>query len=187
MDRTTIDLWVGIFVALGLAALLGLAMKVGNLTSGKIGQTYTVTAAFENIGSLKPHAPVKSAGVVVGRVNGISFDSKTYEALVTIDIDERYAFPKDTFANIYTAGLLGEQYIGLEAGGDEESLKNGDKITQTQDAVVLEKMISQFLFSKASENKADDKASQAEGASVTNALDAKPAVTKSTELGEPAF
>ena len=187
MDRTTIDLWVGIFVALGLAALLGLAMKVGNLTSGKIGQTYTVTAAYENIGSLKPHAPVKSAGVVVGRVNGISFDSKTYEALVTIDIDERYVFPRDTFANIYTAGLLGEQYVGLEAGGDEESLKNGDKITQTQDAVVLEKMISQFLFSKASENKADEKASQSEAAPVANGLETKPAGAKSTELGEPAF
>lgn len=187
MDRTTIDLWVGIFVALGLAALLGLAMKVGNLTSGKIGQTYTVTAAFENIGSLKPHAPVKSAGVVVGRVNGILFDTKTYEALVTIDIDERYAFPKDTFANIYTAGLLGEQYVGLEAGGDEESLKNGDKITQTQDAVVLEKMISQFLFSKASENKADDKTSTSVAAPVTNGVETKPAGAKSTELGEPAF
>lgn len=160
MDRTTIDLWVGIFVALGLAALLGLAMKVGNLTAGKIGNTYTVSAAFENIGSLKPRAPVKSAGVVVGRVNNIVFDSKTYEAIVTIDIDERYAFPTDTFANIYTAGLLGEQYIGLEAGGEEVSLKNGDRITQTQDAVVLEKMISQFLYSKASEG-SDDEAKSA--------------------------
>lgn len=153
MERTTIDLWVGIFVALGLAALLSLAMKVGNFTAGKIGNTYTVSAAFENIGSLKPRAPVKSAGVVVGHVNNIIFDSKTYEAIVTIDIDERYAFPTDTFANIYTAGLLGEQYVGLEAGGEEVTLKNGDRITQTQDAVVLEKMISQFLYSKASENK----------------------------------
>lgn len=195
MDRTTIDLWVGIFVALGLAALLGLAMKVGNLTSGKLGQTYSVTAAFENIGSLKPHAPVKSAGVVVGRVDGIKFDSKNYEAIVTIDIDERYAFPKDTFANIYTAGLLGEQYVGLEAGGDEQPLKNGDKITQTQDAVVLEKMISQFLFSKASENKADE----SEGVTVpvisppvsstpaTNATETKSNNAKSTELGDSAF
>lgn len=155
MERTTIDLWVGIFVALGLAALLGLAMKVGNFTAGKIGSTYTVSAAYENIGSLKPHAPVKSAGVVVGHVNNIIFDSKTYEAIVTIDIDERYAFPIDTFANIYTAGLLGEQYVGLEAGGEEVMLKNGGRITQTQDAVVLEKMISQFLYSKASEDKED--------------------------------
>lgn len=152
MDKTTIDLWVGIFVALGLAALLSLAMKVGNLTTSNIGETYSVTANFENIGGLKPRAPVKSAGVVVGRVSEISFDPKTYEAVVSLSIDKRYHFPKDTFANIYTAGLLGEQYIGLEAGGDEVSLKNGDKITQTQDAVVLEKLISQFLYSKATEN-----------------------------------
>lgn len=151
MERTTIDLWVGIFVALGVAALLGLAMKVGNLTTSNIGETYTVEAAFENIGGLKPRAPVKSAGVVVGRVEGIRFDSATYEAIVSLNVDKSYQFPADTFANIYTAGLLGEQYIGLEAGGDEEVLKNGDKIAHTQDAVVLEKMISQFLYNKASE------------------------------------
>lgn len=165
MDRTTLDLWVGIFVAIGVAALFGLAMKVGNLTSSKIGPTYTVTAAFDNVGSLKPHAPIKSAGVVVGRVDNIVFNSETYEAVVTLNIDERYAFPIDTFANIYTAGLLGEQYIGLEAGGDEVVLKNGDKIDKTQDAIVLEKMISQFLFNKASETeaKADVKAAQPVG------------------------
>ncbi len=151
MERTTIDLWVGIFVALGVAALLGLAMKVGNLTTSNVGETYTVEAAFENIGSLKPRAPVKSAGVVVGRVGSIRFDSTTYEAIVSLKIDQDYDFPADTFANIYTAGLLGEQYIGLEAGGDEVLLKEGDKIIQTQDAVVLEKMISQFLYNKASE------------------------------------
>lgn len=178
MDRTTIDLWVGFFVALGVAALLGLAMKVGNLTSNKLGDTYVVSAAFENIGGLKPNAPVKSAGVVVGRVADISFDTKAYEAVVTIKIDKRFEFPKDTFANIYTAGLLGEQYIGLEAGGEDDRLKNGDKITQTQDAVVLEKMISQFLYSKASEtdNKADGKSA-----------DGKSGGEKSTELGDPAF
>ena len=137
MDRTTLDLWVGIFVAIGVAALFGLAMKVGNLTSSKIGPTYTVTAAFDNVGSLKPHAPIKSAGVVVGRVNNIVFNSETYEAVVTLNIDERYAFPVDTFANIYTAGLLGEQYIGLEAGGDEVVLKNGDKIDKTQDFITF--------------------------------------------------
>jgi phospholipid/cholesterol/gamma-HCH transport system substrate-binding protein len=153
MERTTIDLWVGIFVALGAAALLGLAMKVGNLTSSNLGPTYTVTANFENIGGLKPRAPVKSAGVVVGRVSDIKFDSATYEAVVSLSLDKRYNFPKDTFANIYTAGLLGEQYVGLEAGGDEVKLKSGDKIAKTQDAVVLEKMISQFLFNKASESK----------------------------------
>jgi len=182
VDRTKIDLWVGIFVALGVAALLGLAMKVGNLTSGQIGETYSVIAAFENVGSLKPHAPVKSAGVAVGRVDSIAFNSKNYEAVVTIKIDKRYSFPKDTFANIYTAGLLGEQYVGLEAGGDEEVLKNGDKIAKTQDAVVLEKMISQFLFSKASETNTDAKQSTPSGLS-----DAKPSAVKSTELGDPPF
>lgn len=191
MDRTTIDLWVGIFVALGVAALLGLAMKVGNLTSGKIGQTYSVTAAFENIGSLKPHAPVKSAGVVVGRVDGITFDGKTYEAIVTIDIDQKYSFPKDTFANIYTAGLLGEQYVGLEAGGDELTLKNGDKIAKTQDAVVLEKMISQFLFSKASDSKdekaAESKATELKTSTETMSVEDKSTNAKSTEIGDPAF
>lgn len=151
MSRTTIDLWVGIFVALGAAALFGLAMKVGNLTTSDIGDTYVVKAAFENIGGLKARAPVKSAGVVVGRVGGISFDSTTYEAVVELKIDKRFDFPADTFANIYTAGLLGEQYIGLEAGGDEILLKDGDEIAYTQDAVVLEKMISQFLYNKASE------------------------------------
>ena len=183
MDRTTIDLWVGVFVALGVAALLGLAMKVGNLTSSKIGDTYSVTAAFENIGGLKPNAPVKSAGVVVGRVADIKFDSKAYEAVVTIKIDERYEFPKDTFANIYTAGLLGEQYVGLEAGGDEDVLKNGDKITQTQDAVVLEKMISQFLYNKASETKSDDGAASKDSSS----SDKNAGQAKSTELGEAPF
>ena len=180
MDRTKIDLWVGIFVALGVAALLGLAMKVGNLTSSKIGKTYSVSAAFENIGGLKPNAPVKSAGVVVGRVADISFDTKKYEAIVSINIDQRYSFPTDTFANIYTAGLLGEQYIGLEAGGEDVVLKNGDKIAQTQDAVVLEKMISQFLYNKASETNSDEKASDTKS-------DAPPANAKSTELGDAPF
>jgi phospholipid/cholesterol/gamma-HCH transport system substrate-binding protein len=151
MDRTTLDLWVGIFVAAGVAALIGLAMKVGNLTSDQIGETYTVTAAFENIGGLKARAPVKSAGVLVGRVDSIRFDNETFEALVTLKIGTNYKFPKDTFASIYTSGLLGEQYIGLDAGGEEAVLNNGDKIAHTQDAVVLEKMISQFLYNKASE------------------------------------
>ena len=158
MERTTIDIWVGIFAAAGIAALMGLAMKVGNLTTTSIGETYTVTAAFENVGGLKPRAPVKSAGVVVGRVDNIRFDGKTFEAIVTLKVDKRFPFPKDTFANIYTAGLLGEQYIGLEAGGDPDVLENGDKIMQTQDAVVLEKMISHFLYNKASETNAKSKA-----------------------------
>lgn len=182
MDRTTIDMWVGIFVALGVAALLGLAMKVGNLTTNNIGETYTVTANFENIGGLKPRAPVKSAGVVVGRVADITFDPATYEAVVSLTIDKRYPFPKDTFANIYTAGLLGEQYIGLEAGGDEVNLANGDKITQTQDAVVLEKMISQFLYNKASESP-ETKATASESTKPeADALGASPL----DNIGKPA-
>ena len=154
MDKIKFDAWVGIFVAIGLIALMGLAMKVGNLTSNDIKTTYRITANFENIGGLKPRAPVKSAGVVVGRVDGVVFDTNLYEAIVTLSIDERYTFPKDTFANIYTAGLLGEQYIGLEAGGDVDNLEAGDKVMQTQDAVVLEKLISQFLYNQAS--KEDD-------------------------------
>lgn len=150
MERTTVDLWVGIFAVAGLAALFGLAMKVGNLTSNNLGDAITVSAAFDNIGSLKPRAPVKSAGVTVGRVENIVFDTKTYQANVTLKLDKRYPFPDDTFASINTAGLLGEQYISLDAGGDEQMLKNGDKITHTQDAVVLEKLISQFMFNKAS-------------------------------------
>lgn len=182
MDRTTIDLWVGVFVALGVAALLGLAMKVGNLTSSKIGDTYTVSAAFENVGGLKPNAPVKSAGVVVGRVADIKFDGKTYEAVVSIKIDKHYDFPKDTFANIYTAGLLGEQYVGLEAGGEVDTLKNGDKISHTQDAMVLEKMISQFLYGKASETQ------PASGAVAPDVKgNAHPADVKPAELGDTPF
>lgn len=151
MDRTTLDLWVGIFVALGVAAMVGLAMKVGNLTSSQVGPAYSVEAYYDNIGGLKVRAPVKSAGVVVGRVSSINFDDQRYQAKVTLDVDKRFVFPKDSTASIYTSGLLGEQYIGLDAGAEEAMLKNGDKISKTQDAVVLEKMISQFLYNKASE------------------------------------
>ena len=126
-------------------------MKVGNLSAGNFAETYQVTAKFANIGGLKVRAPVKSAGVVVGRVVDIRFDPKAYEAEVTFSIDERYRFPKDTFALILTAGLLGEQYVGLDPGGDEKMLKAGDVIAQTQSAVVLESLISQFMFNKASE------------------------------------
>lgn len=151
MERAKLDIWVGIFVILGIAAMFGLATKVGNLTSNSIKETYQVFANFENIGGLKPRAAVKAAGVVVGRVDSIVFDTEAYHAVVKIKVDTRYIFPKDTFANIYTAGLLGEQYIGLEAGGDLENLEDGDLITQTQDAVVLEKLISQFLYNTAAE------------------------------------
>lgn len=151
MNRTVLDLWVGIFVAIGIAALLFLALKVGNLSSAHMSETYTLQAKFDNIGGLKVRGPVKSAGVVVGRIAEVRFDPATYEAVVTMNIDGRYVFPRDTFAAIYTAGLLGEQYVGFDVGGDEAMLKPGDTISKTQSAVVLEKLISQFLFSKASE------------------------------------
>lgn len=151
MNRKAIDLWVGFFVAIGLAALLFLALKVGNLASANFGPTYRLTAKFDNIGGLKVRGPVKSAGVVVGRVAEVGFDSSTYEAVVALEIDGRYQFPKDTFAAILTSGLLGEQYVGLDAGGDTVMLKAGDKVAKTQSAVVLEKLIGQFLFSKAAE------------------------------------
>jgi phospholipid/cholesterol/gamma-HCH transport system substrate-binding protein len=153
MNRSAIDLWVGIFVAAGLAGLLFLALKVGNLASFNTAQTYQVYAKFANIGGLKARAPVKSAGVVIGRVADIRFDNESYEALVAINLDAAYQFPRDTTAKILTSGILGEQYIGLEAGGDGVMLKNGDRLRLTQSAVVLENLISQFLFSKAAEGR----------------------------------
>lgn len=154
MSRTSLDLWVGVFVAMGMAALLFLALKVGNLSSAQTAKGYSVTARFDNIGGLKVRAPVKSAGVVVGRVNEIHFDTQSYLAVVTLAIDARYQFPKDTFATINTSGLLGEQYVGLEVGGDAEMLAAGDAIKKTQSAIVLEKMISQFMFNKAADGAA---------------------------------
>ncbi len=151
MERTTLDLWVGMFVVAGIAALVMLAMKVGNLSTYNVSETYEVHAYFSNIGGLKPKASIKSAGVLVGRVTGITLDTERYEAKVMMSVDKRYQFPKDTFANILTSGLLGEQYIGLAPGGDEEMLKNGDQVKMTQSAVVLEDLISKFLYSKAEE------------------------------------
>ena len=151
MKRNALDLWVGVFVAIGLGALLFLALKVGNLGSFSAAKTYLVRANFDNMGGLKKRAPVKSAGVVVGRVEDIDFDTKTYEAEVAMSIDSRYEFPKDTSAKILTAGLLGEQYVGLSAGGDTAMLKDGETLKLTQSAVVLENLISQFLFSKAAD------------------------------------
>jgi phospholipid/cholesterol/gamma-HCH transport system substrate-binding protein len=153
MNRSTIDLWVGVFVVAGAAALLFLALKVGNLASFSNSQTYQVYARFANIGGLKARAPIKSAGVVVGRVSDIRFDNDAYEAVVTMNLDASYAFPRDTTAKILTSGILGEQYVGLEAGGDGVMLKSGDRLRLTQSAVVLENLISQFLFNKASEGK----------------------------------
>lgn len=151
MNRSTIDLWVGIFVAIGIGALLFLSLKVGNLSGASLRQPYVLTAKFDNIGGLKVRGPVKSAGVVVGRITDIGFDAQTYEAVVTLSVDSRYVFPKDTYASILTAGLLGEQYIGLDAGSSDTMLAAGGKIMRTQSAVVLEKLISQFLFNKAAE------------------------------------
>ena len=153
MQRKSLDVWVGLFVVLGAAALMFLALKAGNMSSLSFGQTYSVVAKFDNIGGLKPQAPVKSAGVVVGRVAGITFDDKSYQALVTLNLESRFKFSKDTSAKILTAGLLGEQYIGLEAGGDTNNLAAGDRIKMTQSAVVLEDLIGQFLYSKAAEVK----------------------------------
>lgn len=157
MQRKSLDLWVGLFVLLGAAALLFLALKAGNMSSLSFEQTYPVVTRFDNIGGLKPRAPVKSAGVVVGRVADISFNDKTFQATVTLNIEDRYKFPKDTSAKILTSGLLGEQYIGLEAGGDTANLAAGDRINMTQSAIVLENLISQFLFSRATEGKEDQK------------------------------
>ena len=151
MNRTTIDLWVGIFVALGLGAIVFLSMKVGNLASFKSEEGYHLEAHFDNIGGLKVRAPVKSAGVVVGRVAQIKLDPKTYEAIAMLNIDPSYQFTKDTIASILTSGLLGEQYVSLDPGGDTNYLKNGDRVAKTQSAVVLEKLLSQFMFSKAAE------------------------------------
>jgi len=154
MHRKTIDLWVGLFVILGAASLLFLALKAGNVSSiGSFKSIYTVSAKFDNIGGLKPQAAVKSAGVVVGRVTSIRFDDKSYQALVTIDMDAGYKFPKDSSAKILTAGLLGEQYVGIEPGGDTANLGQGDRIARTQSAAVLEDLINQFIYSKAAEGK----------------------------------
>ncbi|MEN9783589.1 MAG: hypothetical protein RJA24_932 [Pseudomonadota bacterium] len=146
-----LDLWVGIFVVAGIAALVILAFKVGNMSSMGGGETYEISANFDNIGGLKPRAPIKSAGVVVGRVTSIEFNNERFTAKVKMAIEKNYKFPKDTTASILTSGLLGEQYIGLEGGGDDQMLKTGDSIRLTQSAVVLEKLISQFLFDKAAE------------------------------------
>ena len=157
MNRATLDLWVGIFVAIGLGCLLFLALKVGNLSLSSSGEMYQLQAKFDNIGGLKVRGAVKSAGVVVGRVVQIHLDPEAFVAVVTMHISNNYKFPRDTFATINTSGLLGEQYIGFEVGGDTQMLKDGDVVKKTQSAVVLEKLISQFMFSKAGEDPAGSK------------------------------
>ena len=153
MQRKTLDVWVGLFVILGMAALMFLALKAGNMSSLSFGKTYVVTARFENIGGLKPQAPVKSAGVVVGRVDQIAFDDKTFQARVTLSMQTGHKFPKDSSLKILTAGLLGEQYIGIEAGGAQDALQDGDRIARTQSAAVLEDLINRFIYSSAAEGK----------------------------------
>jgi phospholipid/cholesterol/gamma-HCH transport system substrate-binding protein len=150
MPRSRNDVWVGLFVLTGALALLFLALKSANLLSLQLVDTsYPVSAKFDNIGGLKPRAAVKSAGVVVGRVDSVTFDDKTFQATVTLSLESRYQFPKDSSLKILTSGLLGEQYIGIEAGAEAYNLANGDRIQATQSAVVLENLISQFLYSKA--------------------------------------
>ena len=151
MNRAAIDLWVGIFVTVGLGAIIFLGLKVGNLLTLDRTPGYRLEASFDNIGGLKLRAPVKAAGVVVGRVESIRLDTKSYEAVVTMRINQDVAFSKDTIASINTSGLLGEVYVGLDAGGDTAMLMNGDRIAKTQSAVVIEKLIGQFLFDKASD------------------------------------
>lgn len=152
MQRSSNDIWVGLFVLIGAAALLFLALQSANLLSLNFQRTYDVTARFDNIGGLKPQTAVRSAGVVVGRVQSITFNDRTFQADVTLSLQSRYSFPKDSSLKILTSGLLGEQYIGIEAGAEEKNLQPGDTITATQSAVVLENLISQFLYSKAADS-----------------------------------
>jgi phospholipid/cholesterol/gamma-HCH transport system substrate-binding protein len=153
INRKSLELWVGLFVAAGILALAMLAFKVGNLTSADVMNGYKVTGRFDNVGGLKVKAAVTMAGVRIGRVSGIAFDNKKYQALVTMDIDGRYQnIPKDSSASILTSGLLGDQYVGIEPGGDETSLQNGDNFLRTQSALVLEKLVGQVIFNKAGES-----------------------------------
>jgi phospholipid/cholesterol/gamma-HCH transport system substrate-binding protein len=151
MSRRSIETLVGLFVLMGMGAMVFLALKAANLASFGEHKGYSVTARFDNIGGLKPRAPVRSAGVTVGRVKSISLDAKTFQGVVRMEIDNFVKFPKDTSAKILTSGLLGDQYVGLEPGSDEKELAAGDLITQTQSAVVLENLIGQMISSKATD------------------------------------
>jgi phospholipid/cholesterol/gamma-HCH transport system substrate-binding protein len=151
LQRSKVDVWVGLFVLIGAAAILFLALQSANLLNLSFQQTYRISARFDNAGGLKPKAAVKSAGVVVGRVEEIRFDDKTFQADVVLALESRYAFPKDSSLKILTSGLLGEQYVGIEPGADEKNLAQGDVVKQTQSAVVLENLIGQFLYSKAAD------------------------------------
>lgn len=151
MQRSNNDFWVGLFVLIGGGAILFLALQSANLLTLSFQNTYRVTAKFDNIGGLKPKAAVKSSGVVVGRVADITFDDKSFQARVALDLETRFKFPKDSSLKILTSGLLGEQYIGVEAGPDEKNLADGDTVSSTQSAMVLENLIGQFLYSKAAD------------------------------------
>lgn len=151
MQRSKNDVWVGLFVLIGAVAILFLALQSANLLSLNFQKTYMVTAKFDNVGGLKPKAAVRSAGVVVGRVDKIVFDDKSFQARVVLAMESRYSFPKDSSLKILTSGLLGEQYLGIEAGAADTLLAAGDTISSTQSAVVLESLISQFLYSKAAD------------------------------------
>jgi len=166
MKRSIIDLWVGIFVAIGLASVTFLALKVANLTPQSDSNSYTLIAEFDNIGGLKVKAPVKSSGVVVGRVSNIELDTKRYVARATLTLDGQYHFSRDTSAEILTAGLLGEQYVGLVQGGEEENLKPGDRLQLTSSALVLEQLIGKFMTSFAEGN---NKAAAADAAAAETA------------------
>ena len=152
MQQSKNDFWVGLFVMLGAAALVFLALQSANLLSLNFQRGYRITANFDNIGGLKPKAAVRSAGVVVGRVADIRFDDERYQARIDLDMDTRFKFPKDSALKILTSGLLGEQYIGIEAGASDQNLAAGDNVTATQSAVVLENLISQFLYNSAANN-----------------------------------
>ena len=157
MKRRSIETLVGVFVLAGLLAIVFLALKAANLANFRAGDTYSLTARFDNIGGLKVRAPVKSAGVTVGRVKAIALDPQSFQGLVTFDIDGKVQFPADTSAKILTSGLLGEQYVGLEPGGSDKSLAPGGQIRMTQSAVVLENLIGQFLYNKAAEGGTEKK------------------------------
>lgn len=152
MRYSLTDFWVGLFIVLGMAAIAFLSLRVANQTSLRANDTYLVTAEFENIGGLKERAPVSSAGVTVGRVADIYLDPDDFRAVVEIAIDRQFAFSSDTSASILTSGLLGEQFVSLQAGIDDETLADGDEIWLTSSAMILESLISSFLFNSASES-----------------------------------
>jgi phospholipid/cholesterol/gamma-HCH transport system substrate-binding protein len=155
MGKKQIETMVGLFVLMGGLAVVFLSLKAANLASFTLDSTYSLSARFDNVGGLKIRAPVKSAGVTVGRIGSIRFDDKTFQGVVAMEIDKRYQFPADTSAKVLTSGLLGDQYVGLEPGGDDKNLKNGDTIKMTQSAIVIENLIGQLLYSKAAEGGKD--------------------------------